>query len=331
MAEAVAFPVSTSGAADEETAIAAVIHAETQAFVDGDFEAWAKCWVQDDRAHSMCVNARTGLSVESGWPAIAADMKHVLENDLGCDMVRFRKDNLQISIDGNTAWVVYDQWAENRAGATWECFETRILERDKGSWKIAYSSFVELRHDKAEKDTLSVDANGRVLWASPETLEKLKDHPLLTVSTGRVRARRREWDRTLQAAIAQAGRYHGFFELRRFGDQTGGPFRYPAVLGDTDDGGVAVVHVSVRDCTTYLTFDSDGSLDHRLSVAQMVFGLSDGQRRVAFHIANGMGLKSAAEALGISVNTARTHLARLYEKTGVSSQTALVRLLLSVG
>ena len=91
------------------------------------------------------------------------------------------------------------------------------------------------------------------------------------------------------------------------------------------------MQVSVRDGTTYLQFDSDGALDRRLSVAQAVFGLSDGQLRVARHIANGAGLKSTAEALGISVNTARTHLSRLYEKTGVSSQTALVKLLLSVG
>ena len=77
--------------------------------------------------------------------------------------------------------------------------------------------------------------------------------------------------------------------------------------------------------------NSKRPVDRRLSVAQVVFGLSDGQLRIARHIADGEGLKTAAEAQGISVNTARTHLARLYEKTGVSSQTALVRLLLSVG
>ena len=61
------------------------------------------------------------------------------------------------------------------------------------------------------------------------------------------------------------------------------------------------------------------------------FGLSEGQLRVARRIAGGDGLKEAAEALGISVNTDRTHLARLYEKTGFNTRTALVRLLLSVG
>lgn len=40
------FPVSISGDADNEMAISAVIHSETQAFMDADFEAWASCFVQ---------------------------------------------------------------------------------------------------------------------------------------------------------------------------------------------------------------------------------------------------------------------------------------------
>ena len=111
----------------------------------------------------------------------------------------------------------------------------------------------------------------------------------------------------------------------------GRPFHYPVVLGESDEGTVVVFHVSVRDGSTFLLFDGDGSLDRRLAVAQAVFGLSNGQLKVARFIADGVGVKGAAQALGISVNTARTHLARLFEKTGVNSQTALVRLLLSVG
>lgn len=331
MTEPLRIPVSISDDAEDAIAIAAIIHAETQAFMDADFEAWASCWVHDERARTMHVNARTGLSVTRGWHAIAQCMKNILQNDLGCRMVRIHKDNFQIEIDKHIAWVVYDQRAENEDGATWETFEATILERGDDGWKIVFSSFVELRNTDIVKDALSVDKDGHLVWASPEALEKVKHHPILTLSAGRIRARRQDWDRALQKAIAQAGRYHDFFKLRRFAEATGGPFRYPAVLGDTGEGGIAVVHVSVRDCATYIEFDGDRLLDRRLAVAQAVFGLSDGQLRVARHIADGMGLKNAAKALGISVNTARTHLSRLYEKTGVGSQTALVRLLLSVG
>ena len=49
-----------------------------------------------------------------------------------------------------------------------------------------------------------------------------------------------------------AGQHHGFFQLRRFAEDTGGPFRYSAILGPTDDGGVALAHLSVRDGAVWL-------------------------------------------------------------------------------
>lgn len=315
----------------DEAAIIAVIGAETAAFTDSDFDAWAACWVQEPRAQSVCMSSSTGLSEISGWTGVAADMRHVLDNDLGCRMQDCRQDNFRITIEGRTAWTVFDQFAEDINGATWETFETRILEREETGWKIVYSAFVEKRSDHTERDAVTVDKTGHVLWASQDNLERLRGHPHLTVSAGRVRGRRLDWDRALQQAVAHAGRYHGYFQHRRFAADTGGSFRYPAILGDTDEGGVAVVPISVRDGATYLHIDGDGSLTRRLAVAQAVFGLSDGQVRVAGLIASGLGLKAVADDLGISVNTARTHLSRLYEKTGVSSQTALVRLLLSMG
>jgi DNA-binding CsgD family transcriptional regulator len=43
----------------------------------------------------------------------------------------------------------------------------------------------------------------------------------------------------------------------------------------------------------------------------------------------GEALVRAADRLGISHNTARTHLQRIYRKTGTSHQGELIRLLLS--
>ncbi|MBT8415469.1 MAG: LuxR family transcriptional regulator [Boseongicola sp.] len=323
-------PVSTLGDAAEKDAIIAAINTETQTFADANFEAWAACWVQDERVKNVCVSS-IGQSVISGWQNVQAEMKHALVHGGGCGMVRFRQTNFEVTIDRQTAWVTFDQWAEDKDGGTWDSFETRILERVKGDWKIAFIMFLEKHYDRIARNGVCVDDKGHLVWATPETLDTLKHHPHLTVSAGRIRARQRSWDRTLQTALGQASRYHGFFEQWRFTQENGRPFHYPVVLGESDEGRVVVVHVSVRDNSTFLLFDGDGSLDRRLAVAQAVFGLSDGQLKVARHIADGVGVKGAADALGISVNTARTHLARLYAKTGVNSQTALVRLLLSVG
>lgn len=314
----------------DEAEIIAVITNETQSFANADYEAWASNWVQDERAQNVCVSS-IGQSVINGWSEVEAQMKNALVQGGGCGMIEFRQTNFRVNVDENTAWVTFDQCAKDKDGGTWDSYETRILERIDGQWKIAYLMFLEQHYSRIAQDALSVDEKGQIVWASPETYATLKHHPHLTVSAGRIRARQNAWDRTLQSAIKDASRYHAFFEQWRFTQEHGRPFHYPVVLGESDEGSVVVIHVSVRGNATYLLFDGDGSLDRRLAVAKVVFGLSDGQIKVARYIAEGVGLKAAAQALGISVNTARTHLTRLYEKTGVNAQTALVRLLLSVG
>ena len=67
----------------------------------------------------------------------------------------------------------------------------------------------------------------------------------------------------------------------------------------------------------------------RLSAAAVTFGLSPVQLDVAKLIAEGRSLTQIAEQLGITANTARTHLDRIFDKTGVRTQPALVRMLLT--
>ena len=57
------------------------------------------------------------------------------------------------------------------------------------------------------------------------------------------------------------------------------------------------------------------------------FHLTPGEARMARLIADGLGLRDAATSLGVTRNTARTHMKRVYAKTGVHRQTDLVRLL----
>jgi DNA-binding CsgD family transcriptional regulator len=53
--------------------------------------------------------------------------------------------------------------------------------------------------------------------------------------------------------------------------------------------------------------------------------------RLAERLAAGEPLAAAARSLGISATTAKSHLARLFEKTGTSRQADLVQLLVSLG
>ncbi|SLN37405.1 helix-turn-helix transcriptional regulator [Roseisalinus antarcticus] len=61
------------------------------------------------------------------------------------------------------------------------------------------------------------------------------------------------------------------------------------------------------------------------------FGLTRAETRLAFEIVAGGGREAVAERLGISLSTARTHLSRVFEKTGTRRQSELVALILGGG
>jgi DNA-binding CsgD family transcriptional regulator len=61
-----------------------------------------------------------------------------------------------------------------------------------------------------------------------------------------------------------------------------------------------------------------------------LFDLSAASARVAEAYLRVDSVKDAARALGISVNTVKTHLAAVYERTGCTRQSQLVRLLMSL-
>jgi DNA-binding NarL/FixJ family response regulator/PAS domain-containing protein len=60
-----------------------------------------------------------------------------------------------------------------------------------------------------------------------------------------------------------------------------------------------------------------------------LYGLTGGELRVLLAMAPGLGVKEAAEVLGIGETTAKTHLQRIYSKTGTAKQTELMHLFVS--
>ena len=57
-----------------------------------------------------------------------------------------------------------------------------------------------------------------------------------------------------------------------------------------------------------------------------LYALTGGELRVLLAMAPGLGVKEAAEVLGIGETTAKTHLQHIYTKTGTSKQTELMQL-----
>jgi DNA-binding CsgD family transcriptional regulator len=62
-------------------------------------------------------------------------------------------------------------------------------------------------------------------------------------------------------------------------------------------------------------------------VLNTVYGLSRAEVRLCQTLIQGQTLLEASMTLDISRNTAKTHLARVFDKTGVHSQAGLLRML----
>jgi DNA-binding CsgD family transcriptional regulator len=56
-----------------------------------------------------------------------------------------------------------------------------------------------------------------------------------------------------------------------------------------------------------------------------LYGLTGAEARVLHEIVGGKGLIASAAKLGVSESTARTHMQRIFEKTGTNRQTELLR------
>ncbi|HEX3886729.1 MAG TPA: helix-turn-helix transcriptional regulator [Phenylobacterium sp.] len=173
-----------------------------------------------------------------------------------------------------------------------------------------------------------LDGEGRVqhLNAAAETLVAAGRG--LQVTCGRLMALDPAASRTLQALIGRAA-------CHETEDRTGGsmalttsaslaplsvtvaPVRLPslAMLG----GGSAVI-VCVTDIEAQVKLPEQRLRD--------LFGLTPAEARLALALFEGATLAEAAEALTISRFTAQNHLARIFEKTGVNRQAALIKLMM---
>jgi DNA-binding CsgD family transcriptional regulator len=75
--------------------------------------------------------------------------------------------------------------------------------------------------------------------------------------------------------------------------------------------------------------DPASAADPAPEQVRLQFGLTAAEAVVACEIVKGLGIRDCARVIGISETTARTHLHRVFEKTGTKRQAQLVRKLLA--
>jgi hypothetical protein len=123
-----------SQTADQE-AIKKVCIAETQAYVDFDYDALASYHVQsaDDQLAYNTPNGAFGT--KSGWETISKGLKNYFQTGKKED-VKLSSDNYSFVIHGDMAFAWFNASSQNAAGKTTLMKGYRALLKINGEWKI---------------------------------------------------------------------------------------------------------------------------------------------------------------------------------------------------
>jgi DNA-binding CsgD family transcriptional regulator len=183
--------------------------------------------------------------------------------------------------------------------------------------------------NRLEQAALLVDERVAVVFANRETERLLASGDGLRVTEGVLCASLAADTALLRALIAGYARRgaeasaRGSLRLSRGPDRAPlsvqvAPLRYEAPLFSMTERAVAILFVT----------DPDRRTRSRIAWLQQRFGLTAAEAAFAGEIVAGAGIQAAADRLEISRSTGRTHLARIFEKTGTRRQAELVRLML---
>ncbi|MEO7221085.1 MAG: helix-turn-helix transcriptional regulator [Devosia sp.] len=311
--------------ADRE-AIIALIHRNRIAIWTSDFDLWDTCFVHAPYTARWGWWRAGGIFVRQGWDDIAVRAR------AGGPPVNLRNahdttvENLTLRIDGNMAWAIFEQHYPERGMddgliGPGVIQEMRVFERHHGEWKIALLGFLDANAAPTGAVMVRVDPTGTVLWTSLAAEAFLADSDDLVIRSGRLRFRDRAADRQFEAALSWAAQRDTAF--------TSTHGAVPIVV-DAGEGVASRIYWVIADAGMILLSLGNTMVgEDRLKVAALIYGLSPAQQRVSALVAEGLSLVEIAERLEVTPNTARTHLNRIFEKTGVRNQTALVRVLLS--
>jgi DNA-binding CsgD family transcriptional regulator/PAS domain-containing protein len=192
------------------------------------------------------------------------------------------------------------------------------------------SQLLEATLDALTTGVFLTDRDSRIVYMNRSAERQVKTSNALRIVNSRIEAIRHEFREILSKAIADA-----------IGDEAAVPGGHQVALPDEDGAGfVATVlpldrgerrNLSSPFAAAAAVFVQDPTLAPMLpgEAFAKLYGLTGGELRVALALAPGLGLKEAADLIGIRETTAKTHLQKIFEKTGTSRQAELVQLLMA--
>lgn len=314
------------GQDDVRCAIMQVIEEEGDAFLRRDYGGWARCWVHEPYIKRWAYSAARGVYAWVGWDEHSARMKSFMAAHPEPSPAVYRREDVDIRAGHDLAWVTFDQYTSGALGPLIDLpelsAEMRVMERCTDGWKFAFICNFHHSLDHVSWPLVRVDERAAMMWANPAAQEVLSDRRGIVVRGGRVHATDRTADQRLQAAIVWASQRDDGIWPRRG--------TLPIVLDGGRGDAANVCWVIAQNTQILISINNRDLTEERLAAAASVYGITPAQLRLAGLIIAGYDLVASARRLGISANTARTHLLRMFDKTGVRTQPALVRVLLSV-
>ncbi len=136
-----------SQTADQE-AIKKVCFAETRAYLDLDYDAWASYHVQSADEQLAWNNPDGTYGAQTGWTTISEGMKAWFKEAKKED-IKLTTDHFTIVIQGDMAFVACDSAHQNAAGKTTKVRDFKTLLRSNGQWKLlAVQAFIDYNSGK---------------------------------------------------------------------------------------------------------------------------------------------------------------------------------------
>jgi DNA-binding CsgD family transcriptional regulator len=191
---------------------------------------------------------------------------------------------------------------------------------------VKVDSFADVL-DGIDAGVFLVDARSRLLHANVAGRRMLSDGGILTASQGRLTARSRSAGASIEKAVAAAL------------STTAATDPPSSVTLTAADGSCYVAHIlplspqaqprmpATRARAAVFVQPASRPLSSPAQAVASAFALTPSELRVLLAVVEVGGLPAVAESLGIAEATAKTHLARLFRKTGTSRQADLVKLL----
>ena len=318
----------TQSTDDEE--ILEFLRSEQVAYYHGDFDEFIRHWHHGPEVRRILSGPQVGTRIPVGWDDLRAKFEEGFrQHPQNFDASKIlRWENVQIQRSGDMAWVSYDQVANEYHPSMHVSplsHEVKIVQKLDGEWKIVCLIVAAPGLGRQDVPQIEMDHQGSVISLNDLARERLPEHEGLTISANRPRAKNRAFDKSLQKAISHwkdrlaTNLPRGFLQEQWS----------VVTLGDDSDGLPMFCWIHIEQEHIVLSFDDRSKLKESLESGGANFKLSMSQIKIAEQIALGNDISAAAEVLGVSANTIRTQLKRMFDKTQTHNQATLISRILN--